>query len=55
MDEAEVSVDEAYADEMARFCLATGYTPAEYWNMEFGDFQAICKALEEQAKAQNKK
>jgi hypothetical protein len=32
---------------MARFCLATGFTPEVYWSLTFEEFTAFMDALEE--------
>lgn len=50
MDKAEVDreIEEAYYDEMARFCLATGYLPEVYWEMDQPTLAAFARMLEEQ-------
>jgi hypothetical protein len=32
---------------MARFCLATGFTPKDYWNLTLEELTAFMDALEE--------
>jgi hypothetical protein len=32
---------------MARFCLATGFTPEVYWSLTFEELNAFMDALEE--------
>tara|TARA_R110000868_G_scaffold116745_3_gene310481 strand:+ start:2294 stop:2398 length:105 start_codon:yes stop_codon:yes gene_type:complete len=30
---------------MARFCLETGYTPTEFWELEFSEYSAMVEEL----------
>jgi hypothetical protein len=32
---------------MARFCLATGFKPKDYWDLNLEEYVAILNALEE--------
>jgi len=34
---------------MARFCLATGFTPETYWNLTVDEYQAFMDALAERS------
>jgi hypothetical protein len=34
---------------MARFCLATGFTPETYWKLDLEEYQAFINALEERS------
>jgi hypothetical protein len=36
---------------MARFCLATGFTPETYWNLTFEEVQIFMDVLEERSQA----
>jgi len=35
---------------MARFCLATGFTPEIYWQLSVDEYQAFMNALEERSR-----
>lgn len=55
MDEVELQeIEDAYYDEMAQFCLATGYHPDVYWTMDQTTIQAFARVLAEQANEQKK-
>lgn len=45
-------VDQDMMDHMGDFCVATGYTPAQYWDMTGEECNAILRAFERKNKAQ---